>query len=165
MDTANKDCDDFGRSVFRILRRACITPALLVASIALNGCSSGLGLWPVAQSHITAEGAQIVPLGDTKGTASDFFFSWGGLPDFLHSNLQAEAVQEAIRAKQGDLLIHYTLSVRATRLPLGLLVVDLSLWWVTWTAEGIAAKILSETPQSVADGRESRPAPPEMISQ
>jgi hypothetical protein len=91
MDTADKDCGGFGQPVFRFLRRACITAVLLVALIGLNGCSSGLGLWPVAQSHITVEGTRIVPLGNTEGTAGDFFISWGGLPNFLHSNLQAEA--------------------------------------------------------------------------
>ena len=100
MNAATKDYGGFCGYVFRILRRAGITAALPVVLGALNGCSSGLGLWPVAQSHLAAEGTQIVPLGDTRGTAGDFFISWGGLPDFLHSGLQAEAVQEAIRIKK-----------------------------------------------------------------
>lgn len=36
------------------LRRAEIAAALTALSIALGGCTSGLGLWPVAQSHFTA---------------------------------------------------------------------------------------------------------------
>ncbi len=147
-----------------VLRRAEIAAALMALSIAVCGCSAGLGLWPVVQSHVPASGTSIVPLGETEGTASDFFFTWGGLPDFLHSDLQAEAVREAIRAKGGDLLIDYTLSVRVTRFPLGLILIDLNAWGVTWTAEGIAAKVQSEIPEPAAQDIESPPASREMLS-
>lgn len=145
-----------------VLRRAAIIMALAALSIAASGCSAGLGLWPVAHSHFTDEGMKIVPLGDTEGTASDFFFTWGGLPDFLHSDLQAEAVREAIGAKGGDLLIDYTLSVRVTRFPLGLFLTELNAWWITWTAEGIAAKAHPEIREPAGQDIESPPASREM---
>ena len=124
-----------------ILRRAAMVVVLTALPIAFAGCSAGLGLWPVVQSHFTASGTKLVPIGESEGTAGDFFFTWGGLPDFLHPDLQEEAVRKAVRAKDGDLLINYTLSVRVTRFPLGLLLIDLNAWWITWTAEGIAAKV------------------------
>jgi len=144
-------------SIYCILRHSTIAVTLMTLSIAVCGCSAGLGLWPVVQSHVPASGTGIVPLGETEGTASDFFFTWGGLPDFLHSDLQAEAVREAIRAKRGDLLIDYTLSVRVTRFPLGLFLTELNAWWVTWTAEGIAAKAQAVNLESTHRGEKSLP--------
>ena len=88
-------------AVLRFLRRSAAAVTAGVVLITANGCSSGLGLWPVAQSHFAAAEMKIVPLGETEGTAGDFFFTWGGLPDFLHSDLQEEAVRKAIRAKGG----------------------------------------------------------------
>ena len=125
---------------------------LMAVPITLGSCSAGLGLWPVVQSHRIVSGAKLVPIGETEGTASDFFVTWGGLPDFLHPDLQEEAVRKAIRAKEGNLLINYTLSVRVTRFPLGLLLIDLNAWWITWTAEGVAVKVQSISPEPFADG-------------
>jgi hypothetical protein len=130
------------------IRRKAMVVALMVLPIALAGCSAGLGVWPVVQSQLTASGTKLAPIGESKGTASDFFITWGGLPDFLHPDLQEEAVRRAIRAKEGDLLINYTLAVRVTRFPLGLLLIDLNAWWITWTAEGIAVKVQSMNPES-----------------
>ena len=140
-----------------ILRRYATAIVLMALPIALDGCSAGLGLWPVVQSHLTAS-AKLVPISESEGTASDFFFTWGGLPDFLHSDLQEEAVRNAVRARGGDLLINYTLSVRVTRFPLGLLLIDLNAWWITWTAEGIAVKVQSISPEPVPGG-ETGPTP------
>jgi hypothetical protein len=140
------------------LRFSVLGAILAAMSSPLNGCSGGLGLWPVAQSHLTTDGTNIVPLGNAEGTADDFFVTWGGLPDFMHSDLQAEAVRNAIQAKEGDLLINYTLSVRVTRFPLGLLLVDLSAWWVIWTAEGTAAKVQQESVPSRRNDVGDRPS-------
>ena len=79
------------------------------------------------------------------------------------AGLQQEAVREAIRAKGGDLLIDYTLSVRVTRFPLGLFLTELNAWWITWTAEGIVAKAQPESSEPAGHGMESPPAPLEMI--
>jgi hypothetical protein len=149
-------------SIYCILRHSTIAVTLMTLSIAVCGCSAGLGLWPVVQSHVPASGTAIVPLGETEGTASDFFFTWGGLPDFLHPALQEEAVREAIRVKGGDLLIDYTLSVRVTRFPLGLFLTELNAWWITWTAEGIAAKAQPEIREPAGQDIESPPASREM---
>ncbi|MGH7233183.1 MAG: hypothetical protein ACREJU_17760 [Nitrospiraceae bacterium] len=142
-----------------ILRRYAVVMVLTALPIALGGCSAGLGLWPVVQSHVTASGAKLVLIGESEGTAGDFFFTWGGLPDFLHPDLQEEAVRKAVRAKGGDLLINYTLSVRATRLPLGLFLTELNAWWVTWTAEGIAVKVQPVNHESTRQRR----APADLI--
>jgi hypothetical protein len=141
------------------LFRDAMVVALFALQVALGGCSVGLGLWPVAQSHLTASGAEIVPIGETEGTAGDFFFTWGGLPDMFHPDLQEEAVRKAIRVKGGDLLIDYTLSVRAIRLPLGLFITELNAWWITWTAEGIAGKVQPVNRESSHQAEESRPTP------
>ena len=152
----------FLKSMSRMLRRDEIVAALIALSIALSGCSSGLGLWPVVQSHVPASGTTIVRSAKLRDSER-LFFTWGGLPDFLHSDLQAEAVREAIRVKRGDLLIDYTLSVRVTRFPLGLFLIELNAWWITWTAEGIASKAQPEIPEPAGQDIESPPASREMI--
>nr|MBI3612204.1 hypothetical protein [Nitrospirota bacterium] len=118
--------------------------ALIIASLSLTllagGCSSALGIWPVAQSHYTNPDAKIVPLGPTRGSAGQWFFTYGGLADVMHPDIAQEAVREAIREKRADLLTDYTLSLRGTRAPI-FLIPGLDLWWVSWTAEGTAAKL------------------------
>ena len=109
-------------AVLRFLRRSAAAVTAGVVLITANGCSSGLGLWPVAQSHFAAEEMKIVPLGETEGTAGDFFITWGGLPDFLHSDLQEEAVEghqgqgrgPALKLRDGNLLIDTKITTALT---------------------------------------------------
>jgi len=109
------------------------------------GCSSALGVWPVPQSHYTDQDVRLVSLGPAKGAAGQWFFTYGGLADVMHPDIAQEAVREALREKRADLLTDYTLSLRGTRAPI-FLIPGLDLWWVSWTAEGTAAKIEQLSP-------------------
>jgi hypothetical protein len=113
---------------------------LLLAGLLTQGCSSALGVWPVTQSHYVNEDLRVVPIGPTKATAGDWVFTFGGLADIMHPDISQKAVQEAIREKKADLLADYTLSLRGTRFPI-FLIPGLDFWWISWTAEGTAAKI------------------------
>jgi hypothetical protein len=100
-----------------------------------------------------------VPIGEAKGEGSDWFFTYGGVVDMMHPDIQKEAVNEAIKSKGGNLLIDYTLSLKATRVPFGLFIVGLDGWWITWTAEGTAAKMEIVKPESAPEGAGKAPKP------
>lgn len=123
------------------LPNALLLAVLLAALTVLSfGCSSALGIWPVTQSRYTSQDVAIIPVGPTSGSASDWFFTFGGMVDLMDPDIPQQAVLEAVHKKKADLLINYTLSLRATRLGIPL-IESLTFWWLTWTAEGTAAKI------------------------
>jgi hypothetical protein len=113
---------------------------LLLSVMGASGCTSALAVFPTAQSHQVPGDAKIVPLGQAEGTAEHFEVTFGGLVDLLDPNSQQEAVREAIRKKQGDLLTDYVLSFYAVRAAIP--GIDLlNIWWVHWKAEGTVAKV------------------------
>ncbi len=124
--------------------------SLLLLGLFLQGCSSALGVWPVTQSHYTNQDDKIVSLGSVKGTAGDWIFTFGGLADVMHPDISQEVVREALQEKKADLLTDYTLSLRGTRVPI-FLIPGLDFWWVSWTAEGVAAKIEVVNPVPLSD--------------
>ena len=133
--------------VSSFVRHRVLVAVVAVLSVMYGGCSAGLGIWPVPESRIPWPGSKIIPIGEAEGASSDWFFTIGGLADVMDPSIPAKAVREAIQAQGGDMLINYTLSMRATRLPLFLILTDFSFWWVTWTAQGTAAKIEMVTPE------------------
>lgn len=131
--------------------------SVLLLAIVLQGCSAARGIWPVAQSHEIYPDTRFVPIGEAKGEASDYFFTYGGVVDLMHPDIAEAAVRDAIKPKGGDLLIDYTLSLKATRIPFGLFIVGLDGWWITWTAEGTAAKIEHVKPEQPVPGAKKAP--------
>lgn len=130
---------------------------LLSVALLAGGCSGARGVWPVAQSRIVYPDITIVPIGEAKGESSDWFFTYGGVVDLMHPNIAEAAVQDAIKSKGGALLIDYTLSLKATRVPFGLFIIGLDGWWITWTAEGTAAKMEHAKPDQPAPGAKKTP--------
>lgn len=114
---------------------------MLLLACGASGCTSALGVWPVAQSHVSYPETKIAPLGETKATARDFEFTLSGVPDIMHPDIAHRAVHDAIAAKGGDLLTDYTLSLYVTQIPFGLFIAGVNGWVITWTAEGTAAKL------------------------
>ncbi|TAJ27425.1 MAG: hypothetical protein EPO64_05595 [Nitrospirae bacterium] len=131
--------------------------SVLLLVIVLQGCSSARGIWPVGQSRVLYPTTTIIPIGEARGEASDYFFTYGGVVDLMHPDIAEVAVQDAIKSKGGDLLIDYTLSLKATRIPFGLFIVGLDGWWITWTAEGTAAKMEYAKPEQPVPGSKKAP--------
>ena len=131
----------------RYNHRGWLVGTLLLVELLIQSCSAARGVWPVAQSHEVYPDTRVVPIAEAKGEGSDWFFTYGGVVDMMHPDIAEAAVQHAIKSKGGDLLIDYTLSLKATRIPFGLFIVGLDGWWITWTAEGTAAKVEHVKPE------------------
>jgi len=143
----------------RCNHRGWLAGTLLLVGLLIQSCSAARGVWPVAQSHEIYPDTRIVPIGEAKGEGRDWFFTYGGVVDMMHPDIQKEAVNEAIKSKGGTLLIDYTLSLKATRIPFGLFIVGLDGWWITWTAEGTAAKMELVKPEPAPEGAGKAPKP------
>lgn len=125
---------------------------VLALSLALEGCTAAVAVWPEAQSRLTSSYDRIVPLSAAKASTTGFDLSFSGIPDFIDPELGKEAVQRAIRSKRADLLTDYSLSLYLIQLssPLNLTLFGVnifpSFWIITWTAEGTAARIEGADP-------------------
>lgn len=123
------------------MSRTAVAGLLLGLISAIGGCTAAVGVWPVAQSHVTYPETTVVPLGEAKATARAFEFTLGGVPDIMDPDIARRAVHDAIAAKGGDLLADYTLSLYLIQVPFGLFIAGVNGWVIIWTAEGTAAKL------------------------
>jgi hypothetical protein len=119
----------------------------LSLGLLLEGCTAAVAVWPETQSRATSPYDRIVPLAEAKGSTTGFDLSFSGIPDFIDPELGKEAVHRAIRSQRADLLTDYSLSLYLVQIssPFNLTLfgsnIFPSLWIITWTAEGVAARI------------------------
>lgn len=118
---------------------------LLCAALTAGGCAA-VGVWPVPNTHELPPDTRVVPIGEVKGYAKDWFFTFGGVPDIIHPDIAQEATKDALAAKKADLLINSVYSLYVTRIPLGLYIAGVNAWIISWTVEGTAAKFEPRPP-------------------
>jgi hypothetical protein len=122
----------------------------LWVSLLLGGCTSAVAVFPEAQSRVIYPHDWVMPIGEGRASTTWYDLTFSGLPDFIDPQLGQEAVREAIRSRQGDLLTDYALSLHLTQLssPFNITIFSYQLfptfWIIRWTAEGTVAKVMDE---------------------
>jgi hypothetical protein len=105
---------------------------LLVACFAGCTVASSAGLYP--QSHFSYPRSVVIPIGPTRGEATKtaVFF-----PAIMDGTLKQEAIQIALQAGGGDILINYVQTTKVVYIPIPFF----PIYTTTLTVDGIAAKM------------------------
>ena len=106
--------------------------ALLLLMFSMGGCTIYQGAWLHPQSHFDYPNSNVIPLGHAVGEASTTSIF---VPVVYDADLWEEAVRDAIRQKQGDILIDYLLTIEVSTVPI------LQIYTTTYQADGTVAKM------------------------
>src|SRR5712691_1130516 len=94
-----------------------ISRALFAMSLAagFTGCTVVSSAWLYPQSHFDYPNSNVIPLGSTRGEATKtaVFF-----PTIMDGDLKQEAIQSALQAKGGDILIDFVQSTKVVYIPI-----------------------------------------------
>ena len=107
-----------------------LSALLWVVLLVGSGCTVASGAFVHGQSHYAFPNSNVVPLGNATGEASKVSLF---MPVIADGKMVQDAVQRAMRAKGGDLMIDYVEEQRTTAF--------LFLYVTTVTIRGTAAKM------------------------
>ena len=113
-----------------------ISRALFAMSLAagFTGCTVGSSAWLYPQSHFDYPNSNVIPLGATRGEATKTTVF---IPAQVDGYLKQEAIQNALQAKGGDILIDYVQTLKIVVVPIPIF----SIYTTTLTVEGTAGKM------------------------
>ena len=113
----------------RVINRALFAMTLAAG---FAGCTVGSSAWLYPQSHFDYPNSNVIPLGAARGEASTTTIF---IPVQMDGDLKQEAIQNALQAKGGDILVDFVQTTKVVQVPF------LPIYTATITVEGTAAKM------------------------
>lgn len=106
---------------------------LLALPLLVTGCTMIHMSYPEAQSHFDFPNSNVTPIGHAVGSAT----TAGMVPAIQDADLEEQAINKAIAAKGGDLLVDYHITTDVKLIPL----MFINFYTTTVTVEGTVAKM------------------------
>lgn len=104
---------------------------MLLVAFSLTGCTQFTGYMP--SSHLTYPNANVTPIGPGKAT-SETSCSW--VPQYVTSDMQEQTLAQAIRSRNGDVLLDYASFTTNWFVPL----LYVTIYCTKYSVEGTVAK-------------------------